>query len=114
VPLDERNRRVRLSRGWRKQRRAGAWNGATAVATSSRATARLRFTQPRVRVIVRRFPTAGALAVVLDGRRTVVRLAGPAAARQVAFDSGPLRRGAHRLTLRPAGGRVEIDAIAPG
>jgi hypothetical protein len=65
-------------------------------------------------VIVRRSPSAGRLEVVLDGRRTVVGLAGPAATRQVAFDSGPLRAGAHRLTLRPAGGRVEIDAIAPG
>ncbi len=115
VPLDERDRRVTLSRGWRKQRRGGAWNGATASASSSKATATLRFTKRRVRVIVRRTPSSGQLAVVLDGRRSVVRLAGPAAGRQVAFDSGPLRRGAHRLTVKPAGdGRVEIDAIAPG
>ena len=114
VPLDERNREVRLSRGWRKQRRAGAWQGATASASSTKATAKLRFTQRRVRVIVRRHPTAGRLAVSLDGRRSVVSLAGPLGERQVAFDSGPLRRGTHRLTLRPAGGRVEIDAIAPG
>ena len=114
VPLDERDEQVRLSRGWRKQRRRGAWNGATAAASSSRATARLRFTKRRVRVIVHRFPSAGRLAVTLDGRRSVVSLAGPDGQRQVAYDSGPLRRGKHRLTLRPAGGRVEIDAIAPG
>ena len=65
-------------------------------------------------MIARRFPSAGRLAVTLDGRRSVVSLAGPLGERQVAFDSGRLRRGAHRLTLRPAGGRVEIDAIAPG
>ncbi|MEO8688988.1 MAG: hypothetical protein ABI611_12320 [Solirubrobacteraceae bacterium] len=112
-PLDERNRAVRLSRGWRRQRRSGAWNGATALASSSKATAKLRFTKRRVRVIVRRSPSAGRLAVSLDGRRSVVSLAGPLGERQVAFDSGPLRRGAHRLTLRSAGGRVEIDAIAP-
>lgn len=114
VPLDERNRQIRLSRGWRKQRRRGAWNGATAAASSSRATAKLRFTKRRVRVIARRFPSAGRLAVTLDGRRSVVSLAGPDGERQVAFDSGPLRAGAHRLTLGPAGGRVELDAIAPG
>jgi hypothetical protein len=114
VPLDERNRRVRRSRGWRTQRRAGAWNGATAASSSTRATAKLRFTQRRVRVIVRRFPSAGRLAVTLDGRRSIVSLAGPDAARQVAFDSGRLGRGVHRLTLRPAGGRVQLDAIAVG
>jgi len=114
VPLDERNRAVKLSRGWRKQRRPGAWKGATAAATSTQPTAKLRFTKRRVRVIARRFPSAGRLAVTLDGRRSVVSLAGPLGERQVAFDSGPLRSGAHRLTLRPAGGRVEIDAIAPG
>ncbi len=114
VPLDERDRRVKLSRGWRKQRRAGAWDGATAVASSARAIAKLRFSKRRVRVIVRRTPSAGRLAVALDGQRTVVRVAGPSGQRQVAFDSGLLRRGVHRLTVRPAGGRVEIDAIAPG
>jgi len=114
VPLDERHGQVRLSPGWRKQRRPGAWNGATAAASSSRATARLRFTKRRVRVIVHRFPSAGRLAVALDGRRSVVSLAGPDGQRQVAFDSGRLGSGRHRLTLRPAGGRVEIDAIAPG
>lgn len=114
VPLDERNRAVKLSRGWRRQRRPGAWNRATAAASSTRATAKLRFAQRRVRVIVRRSPSAGRLAVTLDGRRSVVSLAGPLGERQVAFDSGSLRRGTHRLTLRSAGGRVEIDAIAPG
>jgi hypothetical protein len=114
VPLDERNRQVKLSRGWRKQRRPGAWNGATAAASSSRAVARLRFAKRRVRVIVHRFPSAGRLAVTLDRRRSVVSLAGPDGHRQVAFDSGPLRRGTHRLVVRPAGGRVELDAIAPG
>jgi hypothetical protein len=114
VPLDERDRRVKLSRGWRRHHRAGAWNGGTLSAASPRAAATLRFAQRRIRVIVRRSPSAGRLAVVLDGRRTVVALAGPAAQRQVAFDSGTLGRGRHRLTLKPAGGRVEIDAIAPG
>src|SRR5215218_2441497 len=41
VPLDERDRRVRLSPGWRKRHRSGAWKGTTAVASSPRATARL-------------------------------------------------------------------------
>jgi len=114
VPLDERDRRLKLSRGWRRQRRAGAWRRTTAASASTRATAKLRFSERRVRVIVRRTPTSGPLAVAVDGRPTIVRTAGPTAERQVAFDSGPLRRGTHRLTLRPAGGRVEIDAIAPG
>ena len=114
VPIDERDRRVKRSRGWRKQRRPGAWNGGTLAASSAKATAKLHFTQRRVRVIVRRFPSAGRLAVSLDGRRTSIGLGGPAAHRQVAFDSGRLGSGAHRLTVRPAGGRVEIDAIAPG
>jgi hypothetical protein len=114
VPLDERDRHVKLSRGWTRRHRAGAWDGATASSASGRATARLRFAKRRVRVIVRRTPSSGSLAVVLDGRRSVVPLAGPAGSRQVAFDSGLLRRGKHRLALKPAGGRVEIDAIAPG
>jgi hypothetical protein len=114
VPLDERSHEVWLSRGWRKQRRRGAWNGGTAAASSSKASAKLRFTERRVRVIAHRFPSAGRLAVTLDRRRSVISLAGPDGQRQVAFDSGPLRRGTHRLTLRPAGGRIELDAIAPG
>jgi hypothetical protein len=114
VPLDERDRRVDLSRGWRRRPRAGAWDGTTASSSSRRATARLRFTKRRVRVIVRRTPASGSLAVVLDGRRSVVALAGPAASRQVAYDSGPLGGGRHRITLKPVSGRVEIDAIAPG
>ena len=114
VPIDERDRRVKRSRGWRKQRRPGAWNGGTLAASSAKATAKLRFTQRRVRVIVRRFPSAGRLAVSLDGRRTVDR---PRRSRWATGRSRSIRGacgpGAHRLTVRPAGGRVEIDAIAP-
>src|SRR4051812_29421250 len=48
VPLDERDRRVKLSRGWRRHHRRGAWSGTTASAASSRATAKLRFAERRV------------------------------------------------------------------
>ena len=99
------------SRGWRKQRRAGAWNGATAAATSSKATAKLRFTKRRVRVIARRFPSAGRLAVTLDGRRSVVSLAGPLGERQVAFDSGRAAR--RRTTACTRGPRAAASSSTP-
>ncbi|HYM56622.1 MAG TPA: glycerophosphodiester phosphodiesterase family protein [Solirubrobacteraceae bacterium] len=114
VPLDERARQVTLSRGWRRARGAGAWAGTLARSSSRRARARLRFRGTRLRVVARRSPGAGRLAVTLDGRRRVVTTAGPPAERQVVFDSGRLRARAHRLVLAPAGGRVELDALAPG
>ena len=113
VPLDERDRRITLSRDWRRARGTGAWAGTLARSSSRRARARLRFRGTRLRVVARRSPGAGRLAVTLDGRRRVVATAGPPAERQVVFDSGRLRAGAHRLVLAPAGGRVELDALAP-
>ena len=114
IPLDERDRQVKLSRQWRRARSAGAWTGTLARSSSRRARATLRFRGTRIRVIARRSARAGKLAVTLDGRRRVVATAGAPAQRQVVFDSGRLRSAAHRLVVAPAGGSVELDALAPG
>ncbi|MGZ8632633.1 MAG: glycerophosphodiester phosphodiesterase family protein [Solirubrobacteraceae bacterium] len=113
-PIDERDRRVKLTRPWRRTRSAGAWMGSLLRSSSRRARATMRFRGTRVRVIVRRSARGGRLAVTLDGRRRVVATAGAPAQRQVVFDSGRLRAGAHRLVVSPAGGSVELDALAPG
>lgn len=114
IPLDERDRQVKLSRQWRRARSAGAWKGTLARSSSHRARATLRFRGTRIRVIARRSARGGKLAVTLDGRRRVVATAGAPAQRQVVFDSGRLRSAAHRLVVAPAGGSVELDALAPG
>lgn len=114
IPIDERDRRVRLGRPWRRTRSSGAWMSTLLRSSSRRARATLRFRGTRVRVIARRSARGGRLAVTLDGRRRLVSTAGATAQRQVVFDSGRLRAGAHRLVLRPAGGSVELDALAPG
>ena len=114
IPIDERDRRVKLTRPWRRTRSAGAWMGSLLRSSSRRARATMRFRGTRVRVVVRRSARGGRLAVTLDGRRRVVSTAGAPAQRQVVFDSGRLRSGAHRIVLRPAGGSVELDALAPG
>jgi glycerophosphoryl diester phosphodiesterase len=115
VPLDDRDAVVRRAGPWRRARSAGAWTGRVSRASSRRARLTLRFSGRRLRVIARRSPAAGQLAVTIDGRRRVVPTAGAVTPRAVVFDSGRLRGRRHRATLRPAGGgRVEIDAIAPG
>ena len=114
IPIDGRDRRVKLTRPWRRTRSAGAWMGTLLRSSSRRARATMRFRGTRVRVIVRRSARGGRLAVTLDGRRRIVATAGAPAQRQVVFDSGKLRAGAHRLVVSPAGGSVELDALAPG
>ena len=115
VPLDDRDAVVRRGGPWRRLRSAGAWSGRVSRASSRQARLTLRFSGRRLRVIARRSPAAGTLAVTIDGRRRVVPTAGAVTPRAVVFDSGRLRGRRHRATLRPAGGgRVEIDAIAPG
>jgi glycerophosphoryl diester phosphodiesterase len=115
VPLDDRSARIRRSGPWREARSSGAWKGRVARAAGRRARMALRFSGRRLRIVARRSAAAGRLAVAIDGRTKVVSTAGSTAVREVVFDSRRLRAGRHRLALRPAGGgRVEIDAIAPG
>jgi glycerophosphoryl diester phosphodiesterase len=114
VPIDERDRRIKRSGRWGRTRSAGAWQGTLARSGSRRARLSYRFRGSRIRVIARRSPGAGKLAVTLDGRRRVVATAGSTAQRQVVFDSGRLRSRTHRLVVAPAGGSVELDALAPG
>ena len=114
VPLDDADRRVRRSGPWRRARSRGAWRGRVSASASRRARLTLRFAGRRLRVVARRSARAGRLAVTLDGRRRIVATAGAAAPRVAVFDSGRLRSGRHRAVLSPAGGRVEVDAIARG
>jgi glycerophosphoryl diester phosphodiesterase len=115
VPLDDASGELRRTGPWRRARSRGAWRKRVSASASRRARMTLRFSGRRLRVVARRSPRAGRLAVTIDGRRRVVATAGATQARAVVFDSGRLRAGRHRVVLRPAGGgRVEIDALAPG
>lgn len=113
VPFDERDRHVLLAGRWQRVHAATAWQGTLARGAGRGAKATLRFSGRRLRVVARRSPGAGRLAVVLDGRRHTVSTAGSSAPRQVVFDAQGLRAGRHRVVVSPSGGRVELDAIAP-
>ena len=101
VPLDERDRPVKLSRGWRKQRRPGAWKGATArrhLHEGHRQAALHPAPRPRDRAPLPLRRPAGGLARRPPHRRRPRRSPRRASGR---LRFRRLRTGAHRLTLRP-------------
>ena len=114
VPVDDRDRRtVRLSRGWTRLKRRGAWGGTVIRPRFAGPSLRLRFRGTRLAVIGRRLPRGGRLRVTIDGRSRVVRLRGRSGFRRVLFTSSTLSPGLHTARLTAAGGRIEIDALAP-
>jgi hypothetical protein len=114
-PIDDRDRRLlRLSRGWKRLERKGAWGRFVIRARRKGARARLRFRGSRVALIGRKLPKGGRLRVRVDGRSRVIRLRGRPRFRSVLFTSARRAPGSHTLRLKSlGGGPVEIDAIAP-
>jgi uncharacterized protein DUF4430 len=113
VPIDERDRElVRLSRGWRRVARKGAWGGFMARATRRGATMRVRFRGRNAAVIGRRIRNGGRVRVSVDGRSTVRRLRGRDSRSRILVGTRRLEPGSHVLRLRTlGGGPVAIDAI---
>jgi len=115
IPVDDRDRRLlRISPGWKRLKRKGAW-GRTVIRSRHRgARARLRFHGSAVALIGRKLPKGGRLGVSVDGHRKVLRLRGTSRFRALLFSSARRAPGAHSLRLKVlGGGPVEIDAIAP-
>lgn len=115
VPVDDRDRGIlRLSKGWKRVRAAGAWGRRVARSERRGAIGRLRFRGTQVALIGRRLPDGGRLRVTVDGRSRVVRVRGRTRHRSVLWVSPRLDAGAHMLRLRTlGGGPVELDAVAP-
>jgi hypothetical protein len=115
IPVDDRDRGLlRLSRGWKRTRAAGAW-GRTVVRPERRgASGRIRFRGTQVALIGRRVARGGRLRVTVDGKSRTLRMRGRSRHRSVLWVSRKLDPGAHVLRLRSlGGGPVELDAVAP-
>jgi hypothetical protein len=115
VPVDDRDRGLlRLSRGWKRTRAAGAWGRTVVRAERAGATARMPFRGTQVALIGRKLAKGGRLRVTIDGKSRTLRARGRSAHRSVLWVSPRLRSGAHVLRLRSlGGGPVELDAVAP-
>jgi hypothetical protein len=115
IPVDDRDRRLlRLSRGWKRTRRANAWGRTVVRARRAGASARMRFRGTQVALIGRRVAKGGRLRVTVDGRSRSLRVRGRTRHRNVLWVSPRLDPGAHVLRLRSlGGGPVELDAVAP-
>lgn len=111
IPIDD--RRLRLSRGWKRVKIARAWGQRSVRSTRRGATARLTFTGRRVSLIGRKLARGGRARVTVDGRSKVVRLRGKGNLRSVLFTSRVLKPGTHTLTVRAGKSPVELDAVAP-
>jgi hypothetical protein len=114
-PVDDRNRRIwRLSKGWRGVEHAEAYGGRVVRPRKAGVTARMRFSGTSVALIGRKLPNGGRLAVIVDGKRTTLRLRGRSDLRETLWTSGALKAGSHVLRLKAlGGGPVELDAVAP-
>lgn len=108
VPLDDRARQVRRGRSWTAARDAGAWLG-TVSRGGSGATLRVRLAAGRPVVVVRPDRRRAArVALVADGRRTVVRIPAGGGSREL---RGPARRQAGTVTVRVLSGSVSVDGV---
>lgn len=114
VPFDDRDKVVRLSRGWKRLKRKSAWGRFVRRSARRGASARLRFVGTRVTLVGRRLRRGGRLRITVDGRSEVVRLRGRPRFRSVLYRSAELPRGSHtlRLTALDRSRPVEIDALA--
>ena len=112
VPLDDRSKRIRYSRGWRRTGVKSAYGRTLTLAPRRGASLKYRFRGTRFAVIAPRAPKAGRLLIVVDGHRRTISLRGPAGARRAVFHTKRLRRGHHRVSIRSLGhGAVTIDAF---
>jgi hypothetical protein len=114
VPIDDRDRVLRFSRGWRRLASRQAWGRKLVRSQEAGATVRLRFRGRRVALIGRKLRNGGRLLVSVDGHRKRLRLRGRPRQRSLLYLSAPRRSGRHSLRLQALGdGPVEIDAVAP-
>jgi hypothetical protein len=114
VPLDDRSKRLRYSKGWRRASSRSAY-GRTVSAGLRHSTVRLRFKGSRVAIIAPRSEAGGRLAIHVDGRRRkVIHLRGEGVARRVFYRSGKLsRKRTHTVVVRVLSrGVARLDAIA--
>jgi hypothetical protein len=113
VPLDDRNRRIRFSRGWRTAHHARAYGGRLARSGRRGARAVLIFRGVRIGVIGSKLRDGGAIAVTVDGRRGVISVrARRGGLRRVLYRSRGLRNGRHVVRVTVVRGPVELDAFA--
>jgi hypothetical protein len=113
VPLDDRSRRLRLSRGWRRVRHRPAYGRTLRHARAAGREALLRFRGERVALIASLYRRGARLLVTVDGRGRVVSLrARRHRHRQVVFRSPRLAPGLHVLRVRTLNRRLaDIDAV---
>jgi hypothetical protein len=112
VPIDERDKAVRLSRGWREVVRKDSWGKRMARTARRGQTMRVRFRGRSAALIGRRLRHGGRVRVSVDGRSTVRRLRGRDSASRILIGTRALKPGNHVLRLRTlGGGPVAIDAI---
>src|SRR3954469_18689083 len=112
VPIDERDKAVKLSRGWREVVRTGSWGKRMARTARKGQTVRLRFRGRGAALIGRRLRHGGRVRMTVDGWTTVRRLRGRDAPSRILIGSRTLKPGNHVLRLRTlGGGPVAIDAI---
>lgn len=114
IPVDDRDKALKVGRGWKRLRRKGAW-GRTVIRSSRKGSAvRLRFRGRRVALIGRRLRRGGRLKVTVDGRSKVISLRGKPRFKRVLFRSRRLNDGPHTLRAVTLGRQpVELDAVAP-
>ena len=113
VPLDDRDRRLRFSRGWRRLERRGAWERSLSRSSRTGVRARLRVSGSRFAIIGREQRRGGRLRMRILGRSKVIRLRGKPRHREVLYTSARLPRGTHTLKLEALDrAPVEIDAVA--
>lgn len=112
IPIDD--RRLRLSRGWKRVKIARAWGQRSVRSARKGATARLGFRGQRVSLIGRKLARGGRARVTVDGRSKIVGLRGKGRLRSVLFTSRRLPPGRHVVTVRSLGkAPIELDAVAP-
>jgi hypothetical protein len=112
VPIDERDKAVKLSRGWREVVRKGSWGKRMARTTRKGQTMRVRFRGRGAALIGRRLRHGGRVRVTVDGWTTVRRLRGRDAASRILIGTKALKQGNHVMKLRTlGGGPVAIDAV---
>lgn len=112
VPLDERDKAVRFSRGWREVVRPGAWGKRMARTSRRGRTMRVSFQGTKAAIVGRRLRHGGRVRVSVDGWTTVRRLRGRDSSSRILIGTRALKPGNHVLRLRTlGGGPVAIDAI---
>ena len=114
IPIDDRDRVLKLSRGWKRLRRDNAWGRTVIRSRVKGAGALLRFSGRRIALIGRKLPKGGRVKVTVDGKTRVVSVRGRSKFRSVLWRSRRLAPGEHTLRLQAVGSNpVELDAVAP-